>query len=83
MVLAVGLAVTFVVVFAVALAVTLGVALLVALAVGFAVAFVVTFLVGVGEGFLVAALAVPLNSEIATSATNNFLISIPSKCLDS
>lgn len=75
---AVALAVTFTVGFAEAFAVifdvTFGVALTVAL--------VVAFLVGVGEGFLVAALALPPMSEKATRATSNLLISIPPKCLD-
>lgn len=73
-----GFAVTFVVGFAVGFAV----ALVVAFGVAFALALVVAFLVGVGEGFLLAALALPPKSEKATRATSNFLISIPPKCLD-
>ena len=63
-------------------AVTLGVTLEVTFGVAFALALDVAFLVGVGEGFLVAALALPPKSEKATRATSNFLISIPPKCLD-
>ena len=55
----------------------------VTLGVTFAVAFAVTLVVGVGDGFLVAAWAVPLISETAIIATKNFLISIPSKSFDS
>jgi hypothetical protein len=47
--------------FVVALTVTLGVALAVLL------------FVGVGDGFLVAALAVPFNNETANARTKNFL----------
>lgn len=64
-------------------AVTLGVTLEVTFGVAFEVVFVVAFLVGVGEGFLVDALALPPRSENATRAISNFLISIPPKCLDS
>ena len=63
-------------------AVALVVALVVTFGVAFALALVVAFLVGVGEGFLLAALALPPKSEKATRATSNFLISIPPKCLD-
>jgi uncharacterized membrane protein YgaE (UPF0421/DUF939 family) len=68
--------------FTVGFAVTLGVTLEVTFGVAFALALDVAFLVGVGEGFLVAALALPPKSEKATRATSNFLISIPPKCLD-
>ena len=61
LVVEVGLAVVFAVEEAEAFAVTL------------AVAFVVTFSVGVGDGFLVAAYALPLNNETASTATKSFL----------
>lgn len=68
--------------FTVGFAVTLEVTLEVTFGVAFALALVVAFLVGVGEGFLVAALALPPKSENATRAISNFLISIPPKCSD-
>ena len=41
--------------------------------VALAVVLVVTFTVGVGDGFLVAAYALPLNNESAITATKSFL----------
>ena len=73
LVVRVGLVVLFAVDFAAAFAVTLEVTFGVALVVALVVALNVTCTVGVADGFLVAANAVPFSNETANTAIKNFL----------